>query len=444
MNNGNRDAAFFRSRIYMIFLFLAIGMAGLAAGYWAVALSPQISARAMMTTRAIAMSHVREIAEVLESSAGNVETVVTEMDRAAGAILLLADPETGVPFIAGVGIEADYGVVNTSTPGALDMKRGDTDPGSPAFEIPLYSEKNRELLGIAKFHTNPEFIRRYGSGVRISYMAVALAGFLVLVVAWRVTAALLAKIEKAETAVREKDAQIVHAGRLAAMGEMATGIAHEINQPLAIIRIAADGLNEWFLDKDRGTMEAKAAEKIVEQVNRASAIIDNMRAFARAGNDGAETTDLTEPVRRALSFFREQFRIHEVALDESYPKNPVAVRTNPRKFEQIVVNFLSNARHAVEKKAETTPNGFEKRIGISLYEKENEAIFEVRDNGIGMPPEVVERCMEPFFTTKEVGEGMGLGLSIVHGIAREFAMKIEVESTQGEGSVFRIRMASCQ
>ena len=441
--NGKWDTAFFRSRIYWVFFFLALGMAGLFVGYWVGVLSPQLSARAVMTSRAIATSHVRAIAEILESAAGpEIGTAVTETDRAVGGILLLADPETGTPFVAGIEIEADYGVVNAPE-GALDVKRGVTR-GDAVFEIPLYSDKTRELLGIARFHPNPEFIRRYKSDVRMSYLAGASVGFFVLLLAWRVAAALFAKIEKTELAVREKEAQIVHAGRLAAMGEMATGIAHEINQPLAIIRIAADGLAEWFSEQTQGTMEAKAADKIVEQVTRASAIIDNMRAFARPRNDAVEPVDLVEPATRALSFFREQFRIHQVGLDVSFPETPVMVRTNPQKFEQIVVNFLSNARYAVEKKAETSPNNFEKRIALRLYadQNKNEAVFEVRDNGIGMPPEVAERCMEPFFTTKEVGEGMGLGLSIVHGIVREFGMTIDTESVMGEGSVFRVRMAT--
>ena len=101
---------------------------------------------------------------------------------------------------------------------------------------------------------------------------------MILILAWRVAAALFAKIEKTEQAVREKEAQIIHAGRLAAMGEMATGIAHEINQPLAIIRIAADGLAEWFSEQTPGAMEAKAADKIVEQVARASARSPSLQA----------------------------------------------------------------------------------------------------------------------------------------------------------------------
>lgn len=223
------------------------------------------------------------------------------------------------------------------------------------------------------------------------------------------------------------------------MGEMATGIAHEINQPLAIIRVAADGLNAYFDGKETNTEEARAARKIISQVERASAIIDNMRAFVRNGVEEAETIDIRNPFEKALSFFREQFRIHGIRLHVDLPDDPLMVRINPNKFEQIMVNFLSNARYAVDKKS---PPDDEKKIFVRLISdvSSDTAILEVEDNGTGMSQEVLKRCMEPFYTTKEVGEGTGLGLSIAHGIAREFQTEIEVRSVEGQGSLFRLRM----
>jgi C4-dicarboxylate-specific signal transduction histidine kinase len=256
-----------------------------------------------------------------------------------------------------------------------------------------------------------------------------------------VVAGLLIRVRKAEKKLQEKQAQIVHAGRLTAMGEMATGIAHEINQPLAVIRIAADGLKAYFMRQGTEGMETKAAQKIVEQVTRAADIINNMRSFARAGSETLEPVNLSEPLNRALSFFKEQFRIHEILLTLSVEENLPQVRLNAQKFEQIVVNFLSNARYAVEKKGETAGRAYQKQVKVRLFRdaEKQSVVFEVSDNGIGMRPEVLQRCMEPFYTTKGVGEGTGLGLSIVHGIVRELKMEIELESTEGEGCTFRVR-----
>jgi two-component system NtrC family sensor kinase len=262
---------------------------------------------------------------------------------------------------------------------------------------------------------------------------------MLLILAWRIVTGLLDRIRRTEEALSEKQAQVIHAGRLTAMGEMATGIAHEINQPLAIILVAADGLNAYFDQKDENTEEARAARKIISQVERATAIIDNMRTFVRNGIKEAEIIDVRDPVEKALSFFQEQFRIHGIQLDIVLPHRPVIVRINPNKFQQIMVNFLSNARYAVEKK--NSPDN-DKKIFVRLISdvSSDTAMLEVEDNGTGMSQEVMERCMEPFYTTKEVGEGTGLGLSIAHGIAREFRMEIEVKSVEGEGSLFRVRM----
>jgi C4-dicarboxylate-specific signal transduction histidine kinase len=224
---------------------------------------------------------------------------------------------------------------------------------------------------------------------------------------------------------------------------MATGIAHEINQPLAIIRMAADGLNEFFSDKAKSnSSEAREARKIVSQSARAASIIDNMRSFARNDIEPAEPVDLRDSIETALSFFREQFRIHGIHLHVDLPDSPVQARVNPSRFQQIIVNLLSNARHAVEEKGRTPGTEDSKAIAVRLLftPSSGTAVLEIEDNGAGMPPSVRERCMEPFFTTKEVGEGTGLGLSIARSIARDFQMELEVSSTEEKGSIFRVHM----
>ncbi len=438
------NAAIFQSRITLIFLLLAAGLEGLMAVYWTAVLEPQLTAKAEVTARALANSYRYAVVDALDEAIKGeaaVSQIVKEMDNALSRILLLRDPDSGSPFILGVEIESDYSVVKVPE-GRLDLKRGTAGDKRLVSEMPLYSKNSRELMGIARFHNNPDFFRNFKADVRKTFFAGAGIGLAILILAWRVVTVLFAKIKDAEKKLQEKQAQVVHAGRLTAMGEMATGIAHEINQPLAIMRIAADGLNSYFARQGIQGMEAKAAQKIIEQVKRAAAIIDNMRSFARAGSDVSEPVNLAEPVNRALSFFKEQFRIHQIALTVPADDDLPNVIMNPQKFEQIAVNFLSNARYAVEKKGETAGADYQKSVIVRLFHEPEsmEIVFEVEDNGIGMSPEVRERCMEPFYTTKGVGEGTGLGLSIVHGIAREFKMEIETESAEGQGSTFRLRI----
>jgi signal transduction histidine kinase len=396
--------------------------------------------KAEITARALAKPQVGALADVLDL-AGQVEegSTATDLERAADRILVLADPHSGSPFILRVEVFVDYSAVDAPE-GSLDIDRGTVvNDGFFVTEIPIYSQVSRELLGIVLLHNSREVFHYFKKDVQTSFIAGAIIVLALLTLAWRIVTSLLYRIRRTEEALRKKQAQVVHAGRLTAMGEMATGIAHEINQPLAIIRVSADGLNAYFDEKKANTEEARAAQKIISQVERAATIIDNMRAFVRNGIEEAETTDIRDPVEKALSFFREQFRAHGIRLRVDLPDDPVMVRINPNKFEQIMVNFLSNARYAVEKKS---PPDDDKKIFVRLISKlsSNTAILEVEDNGTGMSKEVLERCMEPFYTTKEVGEGTGLGLSIAHGIAREFQTEIEVRSVEGQGSLFRVRM----
>ncbi len=249
-------------------------------------------------------------------------------------------------------------------------------------------------------------------------------------------------LNEAKRAVEEKQTQMIHAGRLSALGEMATGIAHELNQPLYIIRLAADGLRDFFRRNAQEAIEATDVDKIIGQVERATTIINNMRSFGRAETGEMTLLNIASPLNLALSFFREQFRKNNLVLLEEIDMNLPRVNANAQKFEQIVINFLSNARYAVTSRKERQGGEYTPTVIIRLYQDERDSrlIFEVEDNGIGMSPQELDRCLEPFFTSKEVGSGTGLGLSIVHGLVKEMGMELVVGSSQGRGSIFRIFM----
>ncbi|MBF0626166.1 MAG: response regulator [Magnetococcales bacterium] len=251
----------------------------------------------------------------------------------------------------------------------------------------------------------------------------------------------ISRFKRTQEALRDKEAQLIHAGRLTSLGEMATGIAHEINQPLAIIRMRAQSLQRSLTrgdvppDKVENTMRI-----LMEQVDRVTTIIDHMRAYSyleRRANP--RLTCLGETTRRALGFFREQFRAHQIQFSMDIPERLPLVAIHDNRFEQIVVNFLSNARHAVMERHKTR-TGPPMAIAIRLYhdQETDRVCLEVSDNGKGMTPLERERCMEPFFTTKEVGQGTGLGLYIVHGIVTEAQGAIEVLEGPEGGCLFRV------
>ncbi len=235
--------------------------------------------------------------------------------------------------------------------------------------------------------------------------------------------------------------QLAHSGRLTALGEMATGIAHEIRQPLTIIDLTNRSLKNYFEKKNTNFDLAKSSTfKIMEQVKRAGKIIDNMRSFARIGASDFQSIDLMEPVEMAASFFKEQCKLHKIDLCIENKGSLPLVCADSQKIEQIVINLISNARYAVETKTLNQTDSFPMQIRIKLdfESQKNDVILEVIDNGAGMDIEEKENCLNPFFTTKEIGQGTGLGLSIVYNIVQEIRGRIEIESKKDSGSTFRI------
>lgn len=145
---------------------------------------------------------------------------------------------------------------------------------------------------------------------------------------------------------------MAHAGRLTALGEMATGIAHEIRQPLTIIDLANRSLKNFFEKKNTDLSLARSSTlKIREQIKRADKIIDNMRSFARTDVSDFDSINLADPVILASSFFKEQCRLHQIDLCIEINDLLPFVYADPQRIEQIVVNLISNARYAVETKA---------------------------------------------------------------------------------------------
>ncbi len=247
----------------------------------------------------------------------------------------------------------------------------------------------------------------------------------------------ITKQQKMEKELFAKQLELAHAGRLSSLGEMASGMAHEIHQPLTVIQLAAEGVRTSPVFGDDPLLMESVSD-IIAQVRRAEKIIKNVRSFARSDLGSLQMIDPCLPLANSLSFFREQFRANGIELREELAAGLPRIRTDLHKFEQIVVNFLSNARYAVSRRVGENPD-CKPQVRARVFQDSGDMIVvEIKDNGTGMVPEVKERCLEPFFTTKEVGEGTGLGLSIAHGIARELGMKLEFASEPGRGSVFRL------
>src|SRR6266566_7253503 len=243
-----------------------------------------------------------------------------------------------------------------------------------------------------------------------------------------------AEMQRREQELREKQEQLVQAGKLATLGELTTGVAHELNNPLnntaLFVGNAIDLIELGATDQGRAVRELRHA---LQQVRKATEIISHLRTFGRAAPASCEPISLRQVIERALFLLQETFRVREVEVTlDLGPEEPV-VLGNPIQLEQVFLNLLTNARDALA-------DAPRKAIRISGAVVAGAVEVAVADTGHGIPPELERRIFDPFFTTKEVGQGMGLGLSITYGIIKEHGGTISVVSSVGEGAAFLIHL----
>ena len=243
-----------------------------------------------------------------------------------------------------------------------------------------------------------------------------------------------AEMQQREQELRDKQEQLVQAGKLATLGELTTGVAHELNNPLnntgLFVGNAIDFIELGVPDKGPIVRELRHA---LQQVGKATEIISHLRTFGRAAPVSREPISLRPVIERALSLVQEQLRLHEIEVTlDLGPEEPVVVG-NPIQLEQVFINLLTNARDAV---ADSPRKAI--RISSSVGPAAVEVAF--ADSGPGIPPGLEQRIFDPFFTTKEVGKGTGLGLSITYGIVKEHGGTISVVSRPGEGATFLIHL----
>jgi histidine kinase len=236
--------------------------------------------------------------------------------------------------------------------------------------------------------------------------------------------------------------QLIQAGKMATLGEMATGIAHELNQPLSVIKTASGFLRRKAENRDQIQEDIlrTMAEEIDNHVDRASKIIGHMRDFGRKSDVAKEKVQVNHVLRRAVDFFKQQLKLREIEVVEDLHEDLPPILADPNRLEQVFVNLLINARDAIEKKGEQGDHKEEtKRITLKTWAEDGMVAIEVTDTGTGIPEAILHRIFEPFFTTKKVGKGTGLGLSISYGIVHDYDGTIRVESKEGEGATFIIR-----
>ena len=243
-----------------------------------------------------------------------------------------------------------------------------------------------------------------------------------------------AEMRRREQELRDKQEQLVQAGKLAILGELTTGVAHELNNPLNNIGLfvgnAIDLIELGGANTEQIVRELRQA---TQQVRKATEIISHLRTFGRAAPVRREPISLRQVIDRSLSLMQEQLRLREIEVTVDLGPDEPVVLGNPIQLEQIFINLLTNGRDAVA----DSP-----RKAIRISGSVGSAMVEVAftDTGEGIPPGLEQRIFDPFFTTKQVGKGTGLGLSITYGIIKEHGGTISVVSPPGDGATFLINL----
>ncbi len=237
----------------------------------------------------------------------------------------------------------------------------------------------------------------------------------------------------------EAEQQLIQASKMATLGEMATGVAHELNQPLSVIKTASS----FFIKKISRdeSIEKEILEtmlmKVDSNVDRAARIINHMRQFARKSDMALEKISINDVLASAFEIFSQQLKVRGIAVIKDLGRELPKIHADPSRLEQVFINLLLNARDAIEEKISVvTRADHEERITLRTYLDGDRVVAEVCDTGIGIPKHVAEKIFEPFFTTKEVGAGTGLGLSISYGIVKDCGGKIMALPNKNQGACF--------
>ncbi|MBI3927604.1 MAG: GAF domain-containing protein [Armatimonadetes bacterium] len=229
--------------------------------------------------------------------------------------------------------------------------------------------------------------------------------------------------------LEESQAQLLHANKMAAVGQLAAGVAHEINNPLMAIQVNVEMLQPEDPD------DRESLGMISEAVERCRGIVQQLLTFSRKAREQKERLALTELVEQGLRLLPP---LENVEL-ELRTEHPAVVEGSREELLQVVTNLIANAREAVQERRRAAGEDYRGRIEVRVDQRDGAASLEVADNGPGVPAELTERIFEPFFTTRDVGQGTGLGLYLAYTVVENHGGTIELVPA-AEGACFRVRL----
>jgi PAS domain S-box-containing protein len=236
--------------------------------------------------------------------------------------------------------------------------------------------------------------------------------------------------------LEETHAKLLHSDKMASLGKLSASVVHEINNPIAgILNLSILGKRmlseEEWTEEDRGTLEQYLG-LIETETRRISRIISNLLAFSRQSKLEVNRIDLNRLIERILMIHANQLKLGNIKINTTFDESLPQITGSGDQLQQVFMNFISNAAEAME------AGGGILTITTQHHLKENQISILIEDTGTGIPSRDIPKLFEPFFTTKKEGKGVGLGLSVAYGIVQDHGGSIDVKSTPGKGTRFRL------
>jgi two-component system NtrC family sensor kinase len=313
-------------------------------------------------------------------------------------------------------------------------ERRDEDGGTSIYVTALL--KDRDWLLVYRQNTADAFsdLKR---AEKISLIIFILGGLGIIVMALLLSLRMVNRIVCADKEKAMMNRQVIETGKMASLGELATGVAHEINNPVAIMVEAAGWIDDLL--KEGGFHQGETLEEIKEtlklihvQGQRCKDITQKLLSFGRGTDSRTQPLQLNDVISEVLDLSAQRAKFANVELRRNLQADLPKVTASETEMHQVFLNLINNAVFAMEKTGGT--------IEIATALSEGHILIEVADTGPGIPKGILDRIFDPFFTTKPVGQGTGLGLSICYGIISKMNGQIDVGSEVGKGTTFRIRL----
>jgi len=267
------------------------------------------------------------------------------------------------------------------------------------------------------------------------------------------------EIEKAYNELKTTQQQLIQSEKMASLGELTAGIAHEIQNPLNFVNnfseVNDELLKELNTEADKGNLEEVKAiakditfnsEKINHHGKRADAIVKGMLQHSRTSSGQKEPTDINaladEYLRLAYHGLRAKDKSFNAMTKTDFDSRIDKINIMPQDIGRVILNLINNAFYAVDEKKKQTGDGYEPTVTVTTRKQNEKVEIKVKDNGNGIPQKVLDKIFQPFFTTKPTGQGTGLGLSLSYDIVKAHGGEIKIETKEGEGTVFSVILGS--